>query len=211
MKKYLQFFIIILFYRCSLDESKSLRRSELYKEFDELVNRRKPYSELRADGIYFSKNVRYDIEGIFVINNTFKPLLFKKNGFVYIFNPSVNNDKSYYLNRIIHNEIRNYNWGAYEINDKIITAIIPQVFYKRGLVSKYILCKYEGILIGTDSITNWRIIPPFPTNFDKELNEGSMLEMYQKPRCYSFFKNEIPLSVDTSGAWFNKFINSKKP
>ena len=111
----------------------------------------------------------------------------------------------YFINTISQNKLEKYRWGVYEINGNMITAIIPTEYYKRGLMIDYKLSKYEGVLISPDSITNWRMVPPFPTNIDKELNKD-VLKYYQKPLSYSFYKNNIALKVDTVGAWFNKFI-----
>jgi hypothetical protein len=165
----------------------------------------KNYNEIKENGLYFSKVEFYDVEGTYVINRTYKPLIFKKNGFVYSFGPIGTNDTMYFINAIQQNKVENYRWGVYEISGKTITAIIPTGYYKRGLVIDYKLSKYEGVLVTPDSITNWRMIPPFPLNIDKGLNQ-IVLSRLQKSLSCSYYKNNIVLQADTVGAWFNKFI-----
>ena len=192
MKKWIFIFCCITFYSCYIEESKSLRRSELYKDFIDMTKKAKNHTEMNDDGLFFSKVEHYDVEGTLVINNWNSPLLFKKNGYVYSFVTYAYSHSSTYFNMILNRELFNFRWGVYEINGNMITAIIPTEYYKRGLMIDYKLSKYEGVLISPDSITNWRMVPPFPTNIDKELNKD-VLKYYQKPLSYSFYKNNIAL------------------
>ncbi len=190
---------------CSLFRTSLISKDDMfYNDFINELKKRKESNNINKLGFFHS--TYYQRDSFVNISSPFShPKIFFPNGLIYNFRNSANVDSSYYIDQIISRNLDGEFWGVYKVDGNTIKAIVPTNYYKRGYVGKYCLSYFEGILIGTDSISNWRMVPPFPTNIDYELNKD-VIRSHQQPKSYSFYPNEIVLKIDTVGAWFNKFI-----
>lgn len=99
----------------------------------------------------------------------------------------------------------NEGWGTFSVNGSVINAIIYLRFHKRGFVpiQTFLCCYFQGNITGHNSITNWRLIEPYPKTIDYFFNKKT-IEYFKLPLNLDF-RNMSEISIITPNeAWINK-------
>jgi hypothetical protein len=98
------------------------------------------------------------------------------------------------------------NWGVYEVKHDTIKATLYCTFSKGGYGSQRLLCHFEGIAHGRDTIYQWKIVPPYPNHLIRgdALDDLTLLKI---PRDIYFKPVPIKQLIDPEKAWINEFKN----
>ena len=160
---------------------------------------------IRYDGVYCWTNSQAEVRNERI--RYLAPVMFYKNGLMYA-------DQFSYLDSSIlryqfitsnnhHDEIRK-NFGVYKLNHDTLDCFFYTGFIGRGLSVKSRIAHYTGILKGSDTITKWHMIPPYPKispNF-RDLEDSSA----PKTAVVKPFPADL---LDADKIWLNKYRATK--
>ncbi|GEM_PF-2505544 len=102
--------------------------------------------------------------------------------------------------RIIIKDFYGISWGKYKIENNVIKAEFWFQFFTSGLKLKYYKTYFEGILTDTNTITNWKMVTPYPKT-NKRLNEN--FETLKIEKDLNFVPNQGTKIIDSKKAWIN--------
>ncbi|HUR12157.1 MAG TPA: hypothetical protein VM012_12350, partial [Flavitalea sp.] len=96
-------------------------------------------------------------------------------------------------------------WGVYDIRNDTITAIVYIAYTGKNFKRRQSRqCYFQGILKNRDTITAWRMIPPFPeiaVSFD--MNK-ELLEYLKAPKDLSYKPVPGKIVINPAKAWINE-------
>lgn len=115
-------------------------------------------------------------------------------------------DSIYYattrVKEIVLKNTKGASWGKFKLFKDTIKTHFRYQFYTRGMRTKYYDVHFEGIVKNDSTITNWKMIPPYP-NPNKNWNEN--FEGLKKPKTLVFISFPAVKLIDSNNAWVNQY------
>lgn len=102
--------------------------------------------------------------------------------------------------RIIIKDFYGISWGEYNIENDVIKVEFWFQFFTRGLRLKYYKTYFEGIIADTNTITNWKMVSPYP-KVNKRLNEN--FETLKAGKYLKFLPSQGTRLIEAKEAWIN--------
>ena len=92
-------------------------------------------------------------------------------------------------------------WGKFSIENNLIKVNFCYQFFARGLRMKYFDANFEGVIRDENTITNWRMVAPYP-KVNNELNKN--FEELKISKTLKFVPEEGITLIHSDKAWINK-------
>lgn len=102
--------------------------------------------------------------------------------------------------RMVLKDFYGISWGKYKIENNLIKAEFWFQFFTRGLRFKYYKTCFEGIIVDTTMITNWKLVSPYP-KVNKKLNEN--FDTLKTGKDLKFSPNQGVRLIEAKEAWIN--------
>lgn len=102
--------------------------------------------------------------------------------------------------RVVLKDFYGVSWGKYNIENDLIKVEFWFQFFTRGLRLKYYKTYFEGIIADTITITNWKMVSPYP-KVSKKLNEN--FETLKTGKDLKFLPNQGTRLIEAKEAWIN--------
>lgn len=192
-------------------------------EFRTLLNQKSEVNQkIKFDGVYHhitenSLHHRIYDKGVLIreVDTPFlhQPIYFFSNGLLlYEFNLTTieADDLSLADKKSAKNFYNEHGWGVYTISHDTIHAIIYVDFRTDGFpdeAADRLLCNFQGLIKNSDTLLQWRMVPPFP-KFNKRYEYNSNILNALQNGVDMYYK-EVPQmkQLDPAKAWINRFKN----
>lgn len=180
----------VLFYGCVLE------REPFPKNFVRITNKdsiaKYGLNKVRLNGFYTEQSLNY---------YAVRPLFFYGNGLV-VYKEFQFTDSTFKLYDFKSEYYKSM--GVYEVKNDTVRATFYRVYEVRAHMAKYKVIRYEGILKDTVTITNWRVVEPFPKFKKRDDLINPMGVCCQKPVDLIFKPFKWKAEVDSNDAWIYK-------
>lgn len=105
------------------------------------------------------------------------------------------------IQEVLIKDFYGVSWGKYTVNNGTLKVHFCYQFFTRGLKIKYYSTYFEGTLIDKHTITNWRMITPYP-RVNKRLNDN--FDNLKNKSILKFQRNEGVKLIHSKNAWINE-------
>lgn len=106
----------------------------------------------------------------------------------------------YLTKRILLKNFYGVSWGKFTVDRNIIKAHFCYQFFATGLQLKYFDAYFEGVIRDEATITDWRMVKPYP-NINKRLNDN--YEDLKSGKILKFVSQKGVKAINSDKAWIN--------
>lgn len=162
------------------------------------------YSVVKIDSLSTTIDSLSNKDSVFI-----DPIMFYGNGIVDYIGKFYSTNFEKRINYIDQkNKFKNLPFGVFRVNDDSVEASIYIVFEgNSNSFNIWYLCNFTGMVSG-DSITNWRMIPPYPNFTDLEKRQKFNQEKFNyllQPKAFIFQPFIQKTFLDSNNVWLNKY------
>ena len=170
------------------------KQTEKSKTIDDIVFGSK--KDRISDSIISANKVKYCEDNGKKYSDVFTStclVVFNKKRESYIDYGSNRDDKPYkcsYYKTISewHKDHKKEFFGSYTIKKDSIYAYVPITLLTWGLIQRTVNCNYRGYIKNRDTITDWKIIPPYPNGTNEFIRENN--KQLFNPQTLYFVKTD---------------------
>jgi hypothetical protein len=157
---------------------------------------------LRYDGVYSLYDTHKGNDSIPMLQRAFliEPIRFFENRYFMHTSVCYVEEETYqkFNKRNLYNKSPGRNQGCFFIHNDSLYMIGKFSFYWRGKISKFYIAHFRGYIKNQDTITDWKMIPPYP-NIDFEGNYHLLNQ--NQPAMYTFKPLKFDSVIDPNKLW----------